>query len=239
MVGLAGALSAIVPVAAIADRVEVSRELSDLAAIHGFEIAGLSETRGAWVRAEGDTLYQRLRALLVDYDHIILADPDGAVQRIIVVGEKSEWTPSSAVSADADGGGAEEVVLETMRRGAQRAVAVSLEAAHGQRIDQAMLIDTGADFVVLPQSFVGRLGIDPRNLRQQQVQTANGKVGAQLGVLPGVWLNDRRVAEVEVAFIEDEMLGGNALFGMSVLGRFRMTIDDERNELRLVGPSGR
>jgi len=39
---------------------------------------------------------------------------------------------------------------------------------------------------------------------------------------------------VDTAFIEDAQLGGGGLLGMSVLGRFRVTIDDEHNRLTLV-----
>jgi predicted aspartyl protease len=77
------------------------------------------------------------------------------------------------------------------------------------------------------------LGIDAQDLRDQEVQTANGRVTAKIGRLPGLWLDRERLADVEAAFIDDGKLGGHALLGMNVLGRYRMTIDDERSELRL------
>jgi predicted aspartyl protease len=52
--------------------------------------------------------------------------------------------------------------------------------------------------------------------------------------LDGVWLGESRISGVSVAFIEDSRLGGNALLGMSVLGRFRVTIDDEQNQITLA-----
>ena len=63
--------------------------------------------------------------------------------------------------------------------------------------------------------------------------TANGPVDALLGSLPAVWLKDQRVTGIEVAFIEDGRLGGNALLGMSLLGRFRFTMENESNRLLL------
>ena len=42
------------------------------------------------------------------------------------------------------------------------------------------------------------------------------------------------VADIEVAFLDDDKLGGGGLLGMSVLGRYQMTIDDEHDKLTLI-----
>jgi predicted aspartyl protease len=52
-------------------------------------------------------------------------------------------------------------------------------------------------------------------------------------MIPAIWLGSHRIDGVEVAFIEDSKLGGSGLLGMSVLGRFTMTIDDDENQLTL------
>lgn len=229
--------AAMVGTASAAGPVEVTTELTALAQTHGFEVRGLAETEGGWGRCEGDALYERLRSLLADYDHVILTTAAGSVRRVLILGEKGDWSHPSAVESGmaglGDETGDEEIVLPIERQGAQRSVAVRLEGENGARIQKALLIDTGADFVVLPRSFLPRLDIEPDSLRDQEVQTANGKVQAKLGKLSGLWLGETRLAQVEAAFIEDQMLGGNALLGMNVLGRYRLTIDDKRNELRL------
>ncbi|MCK7578290.1 MAG: retroviral-like aspartic protease family protein [Chromatiales bacterium] len=97
-----------------------------------------------------------------------------------------------------------------------------------------MLVDTGADRVVLPISLISSLGLSPDALQPQQVQTANGAVDARIGRLAAIWVGSKRVEDVEVAFIDDQRLGGTSLLGMSLLGRFRLTIDDEKNQLTLV-----
>jgi len=58
------------------------------------------------------------------------------------------------------------------------------------------------------------------------MQTANGKVEAQIGVLSSLWLGKTRIEQVHTAFLEDEKLGSNGLLGMSVLGRYKLTVDD-------------
>ncbi len=225
--------------APLADQVDVSEELARLARTHGFEVTGLAHTEGGRGRAEGENLQRRLRWLLADYDHVIVAMPSGTIDRVIILGEKAAWTPPPAPQPNADVEEAEEselghIVLQTTRNGSQRAVTVTLEGVGERRIEQSVLIDTGADYVVLPRSLLSLLAIEPVRLREQEVQTANGKVTAQLGRLPALWLGAARLTGIEAAFIEDEKLGGNALLGMNVLGRYRLTIDDEHNELRLV-----
>jgi predicted aspartyl protease len=80
---------------------------------------------------------------------------------------------------------------------------------------------------------IARLGLSPAELSTREVQTANGRASARYGRLPALWLNGRRVPEVTVAFLDDARLGDYGLLGMSVLGRFRMTIDDQAGHLLL------
>jgi clan AA aspartic protease (TIGR02281 family) len=127
------------------------------------------------------------------------------------------------------------IELPTIRNGSQHSVRVALEGAEGRRLARILLIDTGADTVVLPASLIGTLGIDPDSLEAREVQTANGLAEAQTGVLDAVWLGAQRVPDVAVAFLPDDRLGNNGLLGMSVLGRYQMTIDDQGNRLTLSG----
>jgi len=223
---------------AAAAQVEVAAELERMMTQYGFEMkpADLDATRDKQARAEGAELLPRLRVLLEGFDHIIVQAPQGGVARVLILGAKTPYTPppptpKPVTSAPADAPG--EVILDTQRVGASHAVTLTLEGENGRRVQRVLLVDTGADYVVLPSSLIAQLGLSAEGLRQQQVQTANGNVAAALGILPAVWLKEQRVTGVEVAFIEDGRLGGNALLGMSLLGRFRVTIEDEQNRLLL------
>jgi clan AA aspartic protease (TIGR02281 family) len=131
-------------------------------------------------------------------------------------------------------------VLKTERRGTQHSVGTSLEGAGGKRIGRTLLIDTGADYVVLPESLKSQLGVAEDKLKEREMQTANGRAKASVGVLPALWLGEQRIPDVEVAFIDDGKLGDGGLLGMSVLSRYTMTIDDEEGRLTLSakGSSG-
>jgi aspartyl protease family protein len=226
-------------------QVDVSHELERLMTQYGFAMdrKQLESTRDVQGRAEGADLLPRLNALLEGFDYVIVQGPKG-VERVLIVGTKAA---SSGAPGGANGGppapdqargepaAAGEIVLESQRKGTSHALTVALEGDNGQRIQRVLLLDTGADFVVLPSSLIAQLGIQPGALRTQRVQTANGAVDARLGTLAALWLGGQRVAGVEVAFIDDSRLGGSALLGMSVLGRFRVTIDDDQNRVVLSG----
>ena len=68
------------------NRVSVGAELERLAEVHGFALVGLDQTEDAFGRAGGDTLYLRLRRLLESFDHVIVQNLEGGVERVIVLG---------------------------------------------------------------------------------------------------------------------------------------------------------
>ena len=227
--------------------VKVEEELQRLMAQYGFEVRGIEQTAEMEGRAEGAELVPRLRVLLDGFDHVIVQTDNGGVDRVIILGEKvavvappliidseGSGSPSDAASEGEEGQPGDPIVLPTQRQGTSHAVNLTIEGPNGQRVQRVLLIDTGSDHVVLPASLIGPLGISPNDLRMQTVQTANGTVDARLGTLSGVWLGETRVEGVSAAFIDDTRLGGNALLGMSLLGRFRVTIDDEKNQLTLA-----
>lgn len=224
------------------EQVEVAGELERLAKTHGFVVSGLEQTAESLGRAEGDALYPQLRRLLENFDHVIIQGPKGSVERVIVLGEKVpfEPPPPALPAADSGGGsdGSGDIVIATERRGAQHVVRVSLAGKDGAKIQRELHVDTGADYLVLPLSLVEELGIDKGALEERAMQTANGKVEARIGTLPALWLGESRIDDVATAFLEDDKLGSSGLLGMSVLGRYKVTIDDDKNSITLGAKDG-
>jgi clan AA aspartic protease (TIGR02281 family) len=220
-------------VVAAAAQVEIAPELSRLAAEHRFDLTGVEVLEDERGRSEEGDLYRRLRILLERFDHILVHGEDGTIARVIIMG-RTNSSPPPKVQIDSRVAGEPGVIeLETIREGAQHSVRVTLEGVGGRRVDRALLIDTGADAVVLPASMIAPLGLEQAALNEREVQTANGRAQALMGRLEAIWLDGERLAGVEVAFLEGDKLGNAGLLGMSVLGRYQMTIDDQNNRLTL------
>jgi aspartyl protease family protein len=223
------------------ERVPVADTLSRLSAQAGFEVVGLEQAKDSFGRAEQGEVLPRLRALLEDFNHVIVQLPGGGIDRVILLGRKTAWVPppppevpvaeAPPEQAKEDPGG--DIVIPTERRGTSHVVSASLEAEGGKKVNASLAVDTGADTVVLPASLIATLGLKPQALETREVQTANGKTTARMGRLAGVWFGEHKIPDVQASFIDDAKLGGNALLGMSVLGRYRMAIDDEANHLTL------
>lgn len=233
------AFTVLVPTAVAASQVEIGPELGRLSSEHGFSVTGVEVLEDATGRLEDASLFRKLRILLERFDHIIVHGDHGDVDRVIIIGRTNTTPPAPKMQLDTSSNDpARAIELETIRQGAQHSVRVTIEGAGGRRVDRALLIDTGADAVVLPASMISPLGLDQSKLVEREVQTANGRVQARMGTLDAVWLDGERLPGVAVAFLEKDKLGASGLLGMSVLGRYQVTIDDENNRLTLTPNSG-
>jgi clan AA aspartic protease (TIGR02281 family) len=110
-------------------------------------------------------------------------------------------------------------------------VAISGNGSIWQTLD--MIIDTGADLVVLPESMINQLGLADSTFTRQKMQTANGMTEAKIGMLQELRIAGETLENVEAAFIPDSLLGKNRLLGMSVLGRYQINIDDKSQLITL------
>lgn len=201
---------------------DVSIELKALAEQSGFQIKGLENTEGEKGRLAGEEPFDRLRNLLAHFDYVVVRKPQGGIDRVIVLGKKT---------APAERG--LEFLLDTKRQGSQYLVRVRLRGPGPAPVETWVLLDTGADYLVLPASLADSLGFSPDALQETLVQTANGQTEARMGQLAAIELGMAREENIAVAFIEDGRLGSSGLLGMSVLGCYKVTIDDATSQVRL------
>ena len=198
----------------------IAVQLERLAANHGITIEGVHLVEQALMRPVRGTTIKRIQQLLADYNYVLTQDFDGTIERVVILGKKS--------------GGPQPIVLETTRRGNHHVVEATIGGYGSERLNVSLLVDTGADYVVLPDSIMDELNLDRELYESRSIQTANGKVDALFGPLPILQLGPERLIDVDVAFIEDERLDGTKLLGMSVLNRYRMTIDDKLHRITLI-----
>ncbi len=195
----------------------LAAQVQALAEQNGFSLVGLSRLEDAPPRSVTGSPRQQLQAVLDGYNYVM------AEKKLIVLG-KERWAPP--VPRD--------TVLATRRQGLHHVVTATLEGLSKTELQVGLMIDTGASVSVLPLSMADALGLSEDDMAERQVQTAKGKVRAKIGILNALRLGNQTITDVEVAFIEDTMLGGTRLLGMNVLGRYRMTLDDQRNQLTLT-----
>ncbi len=198
--------------------------LEALADAHDFSIIGIDELEdGAPPPDSEGSLAERLNSLLLGYNFLLEHDATGAITRLRVFGPH----PTAEEVA-------ERISVRTTRRGDHHVVQAILVGPRGARRTLPLLVDTGATTVVLPVSMIQELGFKPRQLRNGKSKTAAGPVEVKLGMLESVQVGHAFLRNVAVGFIEDDKLGEQNLLGMSFLGRFRLTIDDEADRIILL-----
>ena len=221
--GLCGALAAILMTLALAARADTDLrgQIEALASRHGFAVDGVERIEAAPAKAlTGDSVDRDLRAMLGDYNYLLVHDPDGKVRRLRILGLKSPAPPRH--------------IVRTTRRGSHHLVETELVGPTGECQTFSLMLDTGASLIVLPSSTIEELGFRLEDLRLGTANTANGPVPIRLGTLRQVRVGQARAEEVAVGFVADDKIGELYLLGMSFLNRFRVTIDDRANRLTLL-----
>lgn len=194
-----------------------------LAMERGFELEGV-ELIGeeSVLPAEKHDPTDQIGRLLANYNFVIASDAEGRIARLTIVGLRAAPTvaPKSAP-------------LQTVRDSAEHYVDSVLTGPNGRSLPLRVIVDTGASTLVLPRSLVTPLGFSESDLKDVRVQTANGITAGAMATLQSVRVGDAKTEHVAVTFVEDWLLGGKQLLGMSFLGRFRMTIDGPGGGLQL------
>ena len=192
-----------------------------LADRHGFAVVGLNRLAAAPATSlTGEGLTRDLRAILGDYNYLLIHDQNGSVRQLRILGAKLPNQPR--------------YTIRTTRRGVHHLVETVLVGPNGTRQTYLLMLDTGASTIVLPNSMTEGLGFKLNELKPGTASTANGPVPIRLGKLQQVQIGHAKAGEVAVGFIADDKIGEKYLLGMSFLGRFQVTIDDDANQLTLL-----
>lgn len=210
--------------AALAAPDNLRSQLEALAAGHGFAIEGLGRIGAEPASPAQGTPAEQIKALLQDYNYLLVQARPGVIEKVLITSRKVADGKKSADSA----------YIGTVRLGAHHQVAAALAGPNAVAKNVALLVDTGASTLVLPSSMIAELGFAPENLRDGLSQTASGTEPVKIGTLRSVRVGAVSADNVEVSFIADAKLQGAMLLGMSFLRRFRVTIDDAKNELILL-----
>jgi aspartyl protease family protein len=188
---------------------------------NNIQVTGLERIQNADKVIASGNLEQQVQQLFAGYNHIVSRNKKGKIERVVIINKKQKRKD-------------DRIVLPTSPQGNHFTVSVSLsgDGRVWQTLD--MVIDTGADLVVLPESLIDQLGLSDSKFTIGKMQTANGMVDAKVGLLQEMRIAGETIENVEVAFIADPLLGENKLLGMSVLGRYQVNIDDKAHLVTLI-----
>jgi aspartyl protease family protein len=202
------------------DADDLFKQIQSLQSRMNIQITGLARIQNEEKVITSGSLEQQIEQLLASFNHIISRNAKGQIERIVIINKKQK----SEVNR---------IVLPTSLQGGHFmvSVAISGNGSIWQTVD--MIIDTGADLVVLPESMINQLGLADSTFTKQKMQTANGMTEAKIGMLQELKIAGETVENVEAAFIADHLLGKNSLLGMSVLGRYQINIDDKTQLITL------
>ncbi len=195
-------------------------QLQNLAELHGIEIRGLDRTEGLPTKQADGRLVDRIKQLLSDFNYTIVQAPGEPIERIIIVGPKRHRPRRT--------------ILHTVRHGKNHVIQGVITSHTGYSEQVSLVVDTGADYIVLPKSMMGALGLDADSTVVRELQTANGVIKADIGRLAKLQIGNEIIQNVEAAFIDGAQLGGAKLLGMNVLRRYRFTLDDKRQTITLI-----
>jgi len=145
----------------------------------------------------------------------------------------AEVTVAAAVET-----GPKTLTLKTSRSGPHHIIRAAVIGPNGRTQLVSFIVDTGATDMVLPASMIAKLGFRESELSAVSVQTANGLAEGHRGFLRSLELggldHSDVLQHVPVLFMGDVDTGGFGLMGMSVLGRYNMTIEDADDRIILV-----
>ncbi len=199
------------------------QQLETLARSNHFDVRGLEHLRAdepsaATLASAG--VREQLKTLLVNYNYYVVGS--ASIRELVISSHLQPQTARPLYNH-----------VKTTRSGANHQVDAMLVGPNNVPMPATLVVDTGASAVVLPLSQAAELGFDVEALNDGTARTAGGVVPVKIANLLSVKIGNMTASQVQVNFIPDERLGQTRLLGMSFLDRFRVTIDDSRQELIL------
>lgn len=195
-------------------------QMDDLAYQNNFDIDGLDLTESQPPQPVSGDSHKQVKRLLGGFNYVTILSVDESIERVIILGEKQVFPRGT--------------VLHTEKKGKNHTIDGQVTGINGKQLQLSLVIDTGADYLVLPKSLMETLGVDSDSIETRKLQTANGVTESSIGQIKTLQIGNELIADVETAFIEDEQLGDVKLLGMNVLKRYRFTLDDRQQTVTLI-----
>ena len=203
---------------------DLEEQLNYLAVTYDIDIEGSELLKSHPARSVKGGVERQLKVLLSNFNYVAIQETESGIERVIILGRK-QYFP-------------DETVLDTRKQGKSHVIEATIIGNNGIRRNISLIVDTGSEYVVLPQSMAGELGLEDKLLQERKLQTANGVVAAKFGQLASLEIGNEIIQNVRAAFVDEKLLGGAKLLGMNVLRHFRFTLDDAEQTITLIKKDG-
>ncbi len=215
------------PVSPEANGTDLRDQLQQLSTAAKFRVHGLERVTGEPMRAVAHSkpAIEVLKVVLDGFDYVVVNDPRGAIAEVRILGRSNPAVTS---------GRPRHTTVQTTKNGNHQELVAVLIGPNGMMIKSNLVLDTGATTVVLPISVMDDLGFEASTVRAGWADTAGGRVRIWSGVLGSLAVGTAKASDVAVSFIDDNQLGDRGLLGMSFLSRFKVIVDDAKNEVVFV-----
>ncbi len=162
--------SSSVPAQGTEDTGDLFQQIQSLQNRMNIQITGLERIQNEEKVMTRGSLEQQIEQVLASFNHIISRNNKGQIERILIINKKQKTE-------------ADRIVLPTSLQGNHFMVSVAISGNGSLWQTKDMIIDTGADLVVLPDSMIVQLGLTDSAFTKKTMQTANGITEAKIGLL--------------------------------------------------------
>ncbi|MBK8815317.1 MAG: aspartyl protease family protein [Methylococcaceae bacterium] len=149
--------------------VDLLSQIESLQTQSGIQIEGIDKIQNDVKAKTYGNSEQQIKQLFAAYNHIAIRNKKGIIERIVILNKKPPKKESR-------------IVLPTKRQGSHFTVEVAVSGDGRLWQDAVMVLDTGADLVVLPESMIESIGLADSRFTQAKMQTANGEADAKIGL---------------------------------------------------------
>ncbi|MGR9099681.1 MAG: aspartyl protease family protein, partial [Gammaproteobacteria bacterium] len=159
------------------DSYELIDQLYEFAEENNFTVRGTEKIGPMDSRLVRGDLESKIQQLLAGFNYMLIRSNEGQIVKLIIL-NKIVKRPN-------------QIVLNSKKSGRNHIVSVSLKGISGDWLDLDLIVDTGSEFIVLPDSLMEKLGYSSENLPTRTLQTVNGITDAKTAQLEAIEIGNR------------------------------------------------
>lgn len=207
-------------------------QVEALANAEGFAVSGLDQIvgpvpeilpKGSIADRRLSKTVRRLQMLLQSYDYILLRDVQGRIAELRI------FDPQVSLNTKA-----EHYAVPSTSAGGAQVMTVEISGPNNRPMKLPFVADAEATTVMLPTSHIKWLGFIAQELKDDWIETSDGRIPVKLGRLDFLEVGPASAWGVAVAFVDHDRIGGEYFLGTRFLSRFGVSLESGDNGLVFI-----